>query len=332
MNSIKRKFSFWRSAFVASLATFSMQAMSQADAAKDAVASTPASDSSSFIWWLVIAAMVILLLAIGVLGNVLIVLAKVSVKKAKGAATILLLLLAFAANAQDAAQPATASASSLPDISVILACIVLLAEIAVIAILVTKIMQFSSKLTAKEEAKPTSSEPSFLTQLFWKYGMAVISVITFGYILYDFVFEIGKPEPVAVVKPKEPEINELNVTMADAAGIKEGKSIYDEKCGVCHGAAGEGVVGPNLTDDYWLHGGSLGNIFHTITVGVPDKGMISWKDQLTPAQIRDCASYIKSLHGTKPANPKEPQGELYKDDSAASNATPAADTSAKAKS
>lgn len=331
MNSLKSKFSFWRGTFIAALTTISMQAMSQAEAAKDTVAAST-SDSSSFIWWLVIAAMIILLLAIGVLGNVLIVLAKVSVKKAKGAATLLLLLLAFGANAQDAAPATAPAASSLPDISVILACVVLLAEISAIAILVTKIMSLSSKLAGKTEAAKSSTEPGMLTQLWWKYGMAAISVITFGYILYDFVFEIGKPEPVAIVKPKEPEINESNVKMADAAGIKEGKTIYDEKCGVCHGAAGEGMVGPNLTDDYWLHGGSLGNIFHTITVGVPDKGMISWKDQLTPAQIQDCASYIKTLHGTKPANPKEPQGELYKDDAAATTAAPAADTTAKAKS
>jgi cytochrome c oxidase cbb3-type subunit 3 len=82
-------------------------------------------------------------------------------------------------------------------------------------------------------------------------------------------------------------------------------------CAPCHGNAGEGSVGPNLTDDYWLHGGSVQSIFKTIKYGVPEKGMKSWKEDLSPAQMAQVTSYIKSLRGTNPPNPKEHQGVLY---------------------
>ncbi len=73
---------------------------------------------------------------------------------------------------------------------------------------------------------------------------------------------------------------------------------------------GEGGVGPNLTDKYWLHGGSIQDVFKTIKYGWPDKGMKSWKDDYSPAQIAQIASYVKSLGGTNPPNPKAPQGTL----------------------
>ena len=92
-------------------------------------------------------------------------------------------------------------------------------------------------------------------------------------------------------------------------------------CAPCHGAEGQGVVGPNLTDDYWLHKGSVKDVFKTIKYGVPEKGMKSWKDDFSPVQIAQIASYIKSLHGSKPANAKEPQGELYKEDAMATEGT-----------
>lgn len=109
-------------------------------------------------------------------------------------------------------------------------------------------------------------------------------------------------------------VDESTVVMLDAGGIAKGKAIFDQNCQACHGAAGEGnMVGPNLTDDYWLHGGSLSDIFKTVKYGWPDKGMQSWKEQLSPIQIAQVTSYIKSLVGTNPPNAKEPQGELYKE-------------------
>ena len=71
------------------------------------------------------------------------------------------------------------------------------------------------------------------------------------------------------------------------------------------------MIGPNLVDEYWLHGGGIQDIYHTIEAGVPEKGMISWKGILNPEQIKQVSFYIMSMRGTTPANPKAPQGEKY---------------------
>jgi cytochrome c oxidase cbb3-type subunit 3 len=106
--------------------------------------------------------------------------------------------------------------------------------------------------------------------------------------------------------------NNVGLYAKGDAGLESGKKIYADNCKSCHGAEGQGGVGPNLTDEYWLHGGSLSDIFKTVKYGVVEKGMISWKDQLSPKDIQDVANYILTLQGTNPANAKEPQGELYK--------------------
>ncbi len=92
--------------------------------------------------------------------------------------------------------------------------------------------------------------------------------------------------------------------------IANGKAIFTKNCAVCHAQDGGGGVGPNLTDPYWIHGGSISDVFGTIKYGVPSKGMISWKDQLSPKDIQDVSSFILTLQGTTPADTKEPQGDL----------------------
>jgi cytochrome c oxidase cbb3-type subunit 3 len=105
-------------------------------------------------------------------------------------------------------------------------------------------------------------------------------------------------------------VDESNVeALLDDASLAAGKTVYEGKCAACHGMAGEGGVGPNLTDEYWLHGGDIKSVFKTIKYGVPEKGMISWKSQLRPAEMHKTASYILTLVGTNPPNGKEPQGE-----------------------
>lgn len=109
-------------------------------------------------------------------------------------------------------------------------------------------------------------------------------------------------------------IDENNVTFSsEAVDINAGKAIYDANCVACHAADGGGMtgLGPNFTDKYWLHGGDMPSIFKTIKYGVPEKGMISWETQLSPKKMQQVASYIYTLEGTTPANPKEPQGELF---------------------
>ena len=112
-------------------------------------------------------------------------------------------------------------------------------------------------------------------------------------------------------------VDETNVELvSEAPRIANGKAIFSKSCAVCHAQDGGGGVGPNLTDEYWIHGGSVKDVFGTIKYGVPSKGMISWKDQLSPKDIQDVASFIIEMQGTTPADPKEAQGDLYKPEAA----------------
>ena len=83
----------------------------------------------------------------------------------------------------------------------------------------------------------------------------------------------------------------------------------------CHRADAGGQIGPNLTDEYWLLGGGIKNVFHTITEGGRDgKGMVAWKGTLKPSEIQLVASYVLSLKGSNPKEPKEPQGDIWKEE------------------
>ncbi|MFZ1289703.1 MAG: cbb3-type cytochrome c oxidase N-terminal domain-containing protein [Melioribacteraceae bacterium] len=107
-------------------------------------------------------------------------------------------------------------------------------------------------------------------------------------------------------------LNEENVTVSnDAVALANGKNIFIKNCAACHGQNGEGLVGPNFTDDYWIHGNKINDLFKTIKYGVPAKGMISWQTQLDPNQMQEVASYILTLRGSNPANPKAPEGTIY---------------------
>ena len=104
------------------------------------------------------------------------------------------------------------------------------------------------------------------------------------------------------------------LTILGADGVIEGKAMFSANCVVCQGSAGEGnAVGPNLTDAYWLHGGDIKSVFKTIKSGF--NAMPTWQNSYSNKQIAQLASYVKSLHGTNPANAKAPQGELYRDES-----------------
>jgi len=99
------------------------------------------------------------------------------------------------------------------------------------------------------------------------------------------------------------------VVDANPETIAAGQAIFTQNCTACHGGVGEGGIGPNLTDEYWLHGGEIRDIFKTVKYGVLDKGMVPWEQNLTPAQIAEVCNYIVSLRGSNPTNAKAPQGE-----------------------
>ncbi len=102
--------------------------------------------------------------------------------------------------------------------------------------------------------------------------------------------------------------------LTEKADLDKGKAIFETNCVACHKADGGGGIGPNLTDEYWILGGGIKNVFHTISEGGRDgKGMVAWKTDLKPLEIQQVASYVLSLQGTTPAEPKAPEGEIWKD-------------------
>lgn len=159
----------------------------------------------------------------------------------------------------------------------------------------------------------------------WKYGFYLTILVAVVYVWYyhaggngpssyqEYMAEVkkGEAEKQAYLAGAANKVDENTVKMGDAASIAAGQNIFQSTCAACHAKDGGGGVGPNLTDDYWLHGGSIQDVFKSIKYGWTDKGMKSWKDDFSPKQIADLASYVKSLKGSKPAAPKEKQGELY---------------------
>ncbi|MFN0213899.1 MAG: cbb3-type cytochrome c oxidase N-terminal domain-containing protein [Saprospiraceae bacterium] len=134
---------------------------------------------------------------------------------------------------------------------------------------------------------------------------------------YKSEMEAAKKEIAIAVAGKAAVMDESNViALTDAASLSEGELTYKSVCAACHGQKGEGTVGPNFTDANWIHGGGIKNLFKVIKYGVPDKGMIAWSAQLKPVDIQKVASYILTLEGTNPPNPKAPQGEIWKESTA----------------
>jgi cytochrome c oxidase cbb3-type subunit III len=160
--------------------------------------------------------------------------------------------------------------------------------------------------------------PAWFMTLF--YGSIIVSVV------YMFAYHVvgdgqimtteykeqmveGETIKQAYMKQFASSINENNVTLLkDETSIKEGKKMFTQNCVACHAADGGGGVGPNLTDEFWIHGSTIKSVYHTISEGVAEKGMIAWKKSLNSIQMQQVASYILSLKGTIPAKPKEPQG------------------------
>lgn len=167
----------------------------------------------------------------------------------------------------------------------------------------------------------------------WKYGFYITIVIGIIYLFNFHVWGTGKnpdqeyADQMAEGLRLEEQykartkdiVDENNLTLSDAEGIAAGKALFTQSCVACHAADGGGGIGPNLTDKYWIHGGKLNEVYKTIKIGYPEKGMQSWQSMYSPLQMKNLASFVKSLQGAKTANPKEPQGDLMQDEMQANN-------------
>lgn len=161
----------------------------------------------------------------------------------------------------------------------------------------------------------------------WIMWVFYVTVIWgFGYLGYyllwkgnsqdaEYANEIAEAKS-AVTAPKSSGIDENNIVLVSTDNdIESGRQLYAAKtCATCHGAAGEGnQIGPNLTDNAWIHGNTPNDVFKTIKHGYPANGMLAQKDNLTDKQILEVTSYILvKLKGSNPSNAKEPQGTVYK--------------------
>jgi cytochrome c oxidase cbb3-type subunit 3 len=125
----------------------------------------------------------------------------------------------------------------------------------------------------------------------------------------------AKIEVAEYMKTAPDLMDEKTVTLlTDPADLAAGKVIYTTNCVACHRPDAGGQIGPNLTDENWILGGGIKNIFHTLVNGGRDgKGMISWKATLKPKEMQKVASYVLSLRGTNPVDPKTPEGEVWVD-------------------
>lgn len=106
---------------------------------------------------------------------------------------------------------------------------------------------------------------------------------------------------------------QLAALVADPAVVASGQTVYAQNCAACHRADGGGLIGPNLTDDAWLHGGTPPEILQTVNEGVLAKGMPGWAKLLKPDQLTAVVAYVVSLHGTAPADAKAPEGAQVSD-------------------
>jgi cytochrome c oxidase cbb3-type subunit 3 len=160
----------------------------------------------------------------------------------------------------------------------------------------------------------------------WLYGFYASIIFAFIYMFNyhvlggttqkeEYQIEVAEAElEIAEYKKNAKGLLTANTVelLTEEADLTAGKSIFLANCIACHKADGGGGIGPNLTDPYWILGGGIKNVFNTISEGGrPGKGMVAWKTNLKSDEIAQVASYVLSLNGTTPAEPKEPEGELY---------------------
>ncbi len=161
----------------------------------------------------------------------------------------------------------------------------------------------------------------------WLYLFYITIVFGIGYVAYYHVFKLGdlqeagvakqmevynrkKAEYAAVHEPKQLGESEMLALAVDPALVAKGRAVFVARCTPCHGQNAEGIIGPNLTDKYWIHGGKITEIKTTVQNGVIEKGMPVWKTMISHDDIDAVVTYIWSIRGSNPPNPKAPQGNL----------------------
>ncbi|MCA4899216.1 MAG: cbb3-type cytochrome c oxidase N-terminal domain-containing protein [Bacteroidota bacterium] len=166
----------------------------------------------------------------------------------------------------------------------------------------------------------------------WWTGLFVVTIIFgVGYLLFYHVFDTLPSQKaeydneVAIAQEQLKKLQAANPVAAidennveattDALALAEGKQIFLNTCASCHRKDGGGDIGPNLTDDYWKHGGGIKDIFKTVRHGVQGTNMIAWEGVISPEKMKNVSSYVLSLRGTNPPNAKKPEGNLLKPES-----------------
>jgi cytochrome c oxidase cbb3-type subunit 3 len=133
----------------------------------------------------------------------------------------------------------------------------------------------------------------------------------------EFVTEMVEQDKAVeeYLKTAPDQMNKDKVTLlTDAGALAEGKKIFETNCVACHRADAGGAIGPNLTDENWILGGGIKNVFNTLMEGGrPGKGMVAWKESIKPTELQKVASYVLSLQGSNPKEPKptEPEAKLW---------------------
>lgn len=154
----------------------------------------------------------------------------------------------------------------------------------------------------------------------WWVNLFAITVVIAYYCLIGFLMNLyqpsGKHAEKAVAALKAPStvdgnVGELEMAFTDDPQvIAMGELVYQARCATCHGKQGQGLIGPNMTDDYWIHGNTFEDMYNVVLNGVTEKGMQSWKGILSTQEMKAAVSYLHTLRGTNPPDPKAPQGEL----------------------
>lgn len=156
------------------------------------------------------------------------------------------------------------------------------------------------------------------------YGTIIFAIFYFGYFqlgsgpsladeLKVAMQEQNALKPPAPAEPQMESEEVLTQKMGAPEVVNAGKVVFAEKCASCHGPQGQGLIGPNLTDNFWIHGtGTRQDIMKVVTTGVLDKGMPAWGTMMKPEEVLAASAFVYTLRGTNPPNPKPPQGNEVK--------------------